>query len=508
MKRPNILYMMMDQQKASAASFLGNKRVPSPFMDSMAERGIAFSNAYAPSSICTPSRTSVFTGVHPLVHQVTCHQNRAPQNLPQLSELLQKAGYYTSVIGHYEENRNLSRGWHEQVPMKEAGPIREAYQRLVLSGRKDVGWSAGAIDCKPEEGLEFVLAERAYRMINEMEKAQKAGNPFFFHAAYNTPHPPYFVPKPYSDLVPPSDVVLPRTSGPLELTPQWRKKVQEECGTADATEEDIRRTIAAYYGMIAYGDAAMKKVYDRMDARGLLDDTWIIISSDHGDYTGEKGLFTKNETCYECLLHVPLIICPPKNLEMHEGVRGSRVDDFVDLIDLFPTMLEMAGEEVPEYTQGWSLLWEGLSGQVERAGTARGSSSDKHKRPKDALFAQVGDYHGYIKTSFPGGMPASGRHPSLVQGVRTRNHSYIADPDYGDEAYDLGRDPEELDNLLLAGGPYGGGGQPGASGPSENLQEWAKQLQERINEWEETCLALRKELGVIPGDRGFYEGWE
>jgi arylsulfatase A-like enzyme len=243
-KKPNILYMMMDQQKASAASFLGNSLVPSPFMDFMAEQGIAFSNVYAPSSICTPSRTSVFTGVHPLVHQVTFHQNRAPQNLPQLSELLQEAGYYTSVIGHYEENRNLCRGWHEQVPMKEAGPVREAFQRLVTSGRKDVGWSSGAIDCTPEEGLEFVLVERTYRIINEMEKAKNAGNPFFFHAAFNTPHPPYFVPSPYADLVSPSDVVLPLTVGPLELTPQWRKKVQQECGTADAAEEDIRRTIA------------------------------------------------------------------------------------------------------------------------------------------------------------------------------------------------------------------------------------------------------------------------
>jgi arylsulfatase A-like enzyme len=262
--------------------------------------------------------------------------------------------------------------------------------------------------------------------------------------------------------------------------------------------------------MIAYGDAAMQKVYDRLDAQGLLDDTWIIISFDHGDYTGEKGLFTKNETCYECLLHVPLIICPPKNLELPEGIRGSRVADFVDLIDLLPTVLEITGEEVPEYAQGRSLLGQAFCGLGDRArtnGTAtksgtRRSSSEKHKRPNDALFAQVGDYHGYLQTSFPGGMPASGRHPSLVQAVRTHRRSYISDPDYGDEAYDLGTDPNELDNLLLVGGSRGGGSS------SEGFPEWAKALRERIHGWEETCLALRKELGVVPGDRGFYEGWE
>lgn len=479
-KRPNILYMMMDQQKASAASFLGNRLVPSLFMDSMAERGISFSQAYAPSSICTPSRTSVFTGVHPLVHQVTCHQNRAPYNLPQLSEILKDAGYYTGVIGHYEENRNLSRGWHEQVPMKEPGLIQEAFQRLIRSGRRDVGWSAGAMECSAEEGLEFVLVERIYRMLQEMEKVQKAGDPFFFHVAFNTPHPPYFVPKPYADLVAPGDVVLPPREGPGELTPEWRKKVQEECGTARASEDDIRRVIAVYYGMIAYGDAAMKRVYDRMETQGLLDDTWIIISSDHGDYTGEKGLFTKNETCYECLLHVPLIICPPRNVDLPRGVRGSRVDDFVDLVDLFPTVLEMAGIDIPGYAQGASLVSE-LPGAAGRARPSR-----------DAVFAQAGDYHGYIGTSFPGGMPASGRHPSLVRGGRTRDYSYIHDPDYGDEAYDLRNDPGELDNLLLTG----------------TTPDWAKELKERIDRWEESCIALRKELGVIPGDRGSYEGWE
>ncbi len=88
-RRPNIVYLMADQQKASACSIHGNPVVPSPFQEEMASQGVAFAHAYSASSICTPSRTSVLTGVHPLVHQVTCHQNRAPYNLPQLSELLQ-----------------------------------------------------------------------------------------------------------------------------------------------------------------------------------------------------------------------------------------------------------------------------------------------------------------------------------------------------------------------------------------------------------------------------------
>jgi arylsulfatase A-like enzyme len=114
-RQPNIVYLMTDQQKALACSVYGNRRVPSPFMDEMAARGVAFTQAYAASPICTPSRATVFTGTHPLVHQVTCHQNRAPYNLPQLSELLKENGYYTAAAGHFEHDRNLTRGWHEQT---------------------------------------------------------------------------------------------------------------------------------------------------------------------------------------------------------------------------------------------------------------------------------------------------------------------------------------------------------------------------------------------------------
>jgi arylsulfatase A-like enzyme len=169
------------------------------------------------------------------------------------------------------------------------------------------------------------------------------------------------------------------------------------------------------------------------------------------------------------------------------------VDDLIDLVDLFPTILDIAGEHVPEYTQGESLV-DRLIGH-DAAGLAVGDSGEgiAESNPSgDTVFAQVGKYHGYLKTTFPGGMPASGRHPSLVQGARTKEFSYIVDPDNGDEAYDLRNDPGELDNLLLSG----------------SAPDWTKKLRERISDWEENCLSLRKELGVIPGDRGFYKGWE
>ena len=89
---PNILLLMTDQHKASASGFMGNRFVPTPFLDRLSTESVVFEQAFSASAICTPSRTSIFTGVHPLVHDVTCHQNRARYNLPQLSEILQRSG--------------------------------------------------------------------------------------------------------------------------------------------------------------------------------------------------------------------------------------------------------------------------------------------------------------------------------------------------------------------------------------------------------------------------------
>lgn len=199
----------------------------------------------------------------------------------------------------------------------------------------------------------------------------------------------------------------------------------------------------------------------------MLENTWIIIGSDHGDYTGEKGLFNKTESLHECLLHVPLIIAPPAGQSL-EG--PDRIDHLVSTVDLFPTILGLAGFEAPEYCQGRDLLpW-----------VRAGADTPLH----EAVYAQVGDYHGFCKTTFPTGIPESGRHPSLLQAARTASWAYIRDPDYGDEAYDLGADPHELRNLLGAG-----------SGPPRGE---VGDLKERVNRFEGACLSLREHLGLCP----------
>ena len=466
---PNILLLMSDQQKASAAGFMGNRIVPTPFLDSLSTEGMVFEQAFSASSICTPSRTSLFTGVHPLVHDVTCHQNRAPYNLPQLSEILQRHGYYTAVAGHYEPQRNLSRGWHEQTEFLERGPLQKSFMAQVSGARADVGWSSGRFGETAQDGNSALLTDRLIRMLDQIESAR---SPFFLHAAYDAPHPPYFAPPPYDGIVDPDDVELP-PSYERDGCPEWQTVVRAQLRTEKATESDIRKLLSVYYGMIAYADAEMQRLHAEMEKRGLLENTWIIFTSDHGDFAGEKGMFAKTESLYECLLHVPMFIVPPPGIPFP---RGERTDELIDTVDLFPTILDMAGIDIPWYAQGHDLCqW------VEQ-------------RPhlRDQVFAQVGNYHGFLGTTFPTGMPAAGRHPGLLMSARTKEFSYVHDPDYGDEAYDLREDPWELRNIIC----------------DENLPSEVSALRDAVREWDLKCKELRKQLNTVSGDRGFVEGWE
>ena len=352
--------------------------------------------------------------------------------------------------------------------MHERGPLFESWMAHIRSGRKDVSWSSGAIDVEAKDGNSALLTDRCLRMLDQ---AENTGKPFFLHMCYDDPHPPYFVPRPYDTMFDPDELTLPET-GDLQNLPSWHAIARDQAGIDKATDSDKRKALAIYYGMIRYIDDEMARIHAALEEKGLLENTWIILGSDHGDYTGEKGFFNKSESHYKCLLHVPLIIVPPKD---SDEPNPRRIDDLVSCVDIFPTILKMAGVEAPT-NQGRDILEWVRKGHTEPL--------------RDVVFAQIGDYHGYIKTSWPSGMPEAGRHKSLTHSIRTSTRVYIQDPDNGDEAYDLRDDPNELHNL------------------TNDITDPFPDLRQQLEQFTIECAALREKLDVVPGDRGFVEGWE
>lgn len=466
--RPNILFVQTDQQKASATGPYGNHFVNTPCWNRLAAEGVTFENAYATSPICTPSRATVMTGVSPLVHRVFCHQNHVPDNLPQLQELLHAGGYHCLAAGHYEEHRGLARGWDEEIGFTGTPALERALRAHYDPGSREVGWSSGVHSLPPEESHAAVLTDEVLQRIDLKSGGDK---PWFIHVAYVEPHAPYFAPVGFEDRQDPDRLPLP-PRGPDADGPAWQMEARDQIGTHLATPDDIRRCVAAYYNMIEYADQQIQRLLDGLEERGLLENTWVIACSDHGDYTGEKGLFTKTESPYECLLHVPLIIRSPGGA----WNPGKRITDLVELTDLFATMLALGDCEIPNYAQGHDLI-----GWLEAG----------HEEPlREALYSAVGEYGGDLKTTMPWGIAHAGRRKSLVRGVRNQSWSYVRDPQYGDEGYDLTRDPHELRNVL----------QNDGNPPPEVVH-----LQKLLDAYEESCDRLFKELDVRPGDRNFVQ---
>ena len=423
---PNIALIMTDQQKASATSIYGNRVVRTPSWARLADEGVTFDSCFANSSVCTPSRASLMTGLDVPVHQATSNRNKISPEFPQLSELLGRAGYHCGVVGHHDGFAGLNRGWDWEVDWwdRRRGLCQIFYEvdELSKSVKPLRGWISGVHPRPADQGLAARMTDYAIQYVDEI-----AQEPFFLHLAHLEPHPPYFPPEPYASMYSTEGIILPPSPDPAHQ-PQWQKEAAQEMLMHQATEHDMRLAIARYYGLVSYVDAQIGRFIEHLEQKGLLDRTWIFLVSDHGDFTGEHGLFTKSHALYDCLTHVPMVIRPPDGYRK----RGRRIQELAQVFDLFPTICEIAGVTVPQPCHALSLNEWLEDGSVSPI--------------RDSVFMAVGG-NANPRASFPQGMPLRGVHREVIHAIRTHSRKYIRDPENGDEFYRLSEDPHELVNL-------------------------------------------------------------
>jgi len=453
--RPNIILVMSDQQKASAASIYGNRIVRTPTMERLAAEGVTFEDCFSPSPVCSPARACLMTGLHSPVHGCYSNKHKAAEGIPQLPELLKRAGYHCGVVGHYDAFANLDNGWDWTVDWWDPayGLVQVFYQADELSKEPKPlrGWISGVHPTPADKNLAAGMTDYAIQYLDEV-----AEEPFFLHLAHLEPHPPYFPPEPYASMYDPEAIDLPPQPDPSHQ-PRWQKEAAEEMAMGLATERDRRLAIARYYGLITYVDHEIGRLLDHVEKRGLLENTWVIFGADHGDYTGEHGLYAKSHSMYDCLLHVPLVIRAPDG----RWGTGRRVGGLIQFMDVFPTILEIAGVPIPDSCQARSLAsWVGA-----------GAQEPLH----EAVFASVGDRAQ--TPSFPQGMPARGIRRDVVRMIRTPEAKYVRDPEEGDEYYRLAEDPNELSNLA------------GEADESE-----VQPYRAGLDRWEDECRQLRERL--------------
>ena len=419
--RPNILLVMADQLSTRALPPYA-ALAKAPATAALAAEGVVFDAAYAASPLCAPSRAAVMTGLLP--SRTGAYDNAAdfPTTLPTIAHRLRVEGYRTCLAGkmHFVGPDQLH-GYEERVTtdIYPAGfgwtpDWRHDGARLPWYHDMSAVFGAGVQAATLQLDYDDEVAFRARRWLTDAARGRD-GRPFFLTVSFSHPHDPYQVPREYferyrDDEIPPPPLAEP---DPSTLDPHsLRLRAMIEADVRRPSDDDVRRARRAYCAAVSYVDDRLAELTALLTTLALRDDTVVVLTSDHGDFLGERGLWYKM-SFLEPAARVPLVVSAPGRLAPR------RVGRPVSLVDLVPTLLELAGApDAASETDGTSLvsLLEEGRGGPERV---------------------LGEYL------------AEGVHAPAVM-LRSGRHKLVACDGDPDQLYDLAEDPLELVNLAAS----------------------------------------------------------
>lgn len=418
--RPDVLFIAVDDLNDWVGYLGGHPQAQTPNIDRLAQRGMAFTNAHSPSALCNPSRTALLSGLRP---STTGIYGNAPDwrtvdvfaAVATLPRYFRENGYRTLGAGKIFHAHtfgpdgfagfNDRRAWDAFYPSidrqlpDEVGPARRPFQRTGIPG---FDWAAVVVD---DEAMgDGQVASWAIRQLEE-----PSDGPRFVAVGLYRPHLPWYVPQKYLDMYPIDEIVLPEViEHDLDDVPppghesEFRSRESHEW----VVEHDRwASAVQAYLASITFVDTMVGRLLEALDASGRADNTIVMLWGDHGYHLGEKERWHKS-TLWEESTRVPLIVVAP-------GVTtpGSRTNEPVSLMHLYPTLAELADLPVPAHVEGTSLV---------------------------PLLADP---------SFPWVEPAVTTYGYNNHAVRTERYRYIRYADGSEELYDHAADPNEWTNL-------------------------------------------------------------
>ena len=427
--KPNILWICSDQQRYDTISSLGNPHIRTPRIDALAASGLAFTHAHCQSPICTPSRASFLTGMYPSsVHGCTNGNDVWADAAPLITKLLADAGYDCGLAGKLHiagaqgriepraEDGYRSFKWSHHP--RDQWPEGHAYRDWLAEQGHDLGeMQEDPASIPPDLHQSTWCADEAISFMNEDRES-----PWLMSINMFDPHAPFDPPQSYLDRYDPQAM-----PGPLfresDLENQHRLagvdfqnagRTPEEMGAKDKQ--------ARYYAMIELIDHNIGRMLDALEKRGQKENTLVIFMSDHGEMLGDHGLLLKGCRFYEGLIRVPLIVSGAG-----VSVRNEQRDALVELTDIAPTLLELAGVEVPARVQGRSLL---------------PLFSDPNASHRESVRCE---YYRALKPNPLGPRQIKGSYATMYRDRRYKLCVYHGHA-YG-ELYDLEKDPDEFGNL-------------------------------------------------------------
>lgn len=414
-KKPNVLFIAIDDQNDWIGAFGGHPLAKTPHIDRLAGRGTVFLNAHCQAPLCNPSRTSLMLSLRPTTTGV---YGLAPwfrtlddwKDRVALPQHFHNHGYRTLSTGkvyHGGGGKPQQRAKEFDVWGSAGGigvrPEKKLVGSTPMGNNPLVDW--GVFPHRDEDKGDYQVASWAVEQIASAPKDE----PFFLAAGFFLPHVPCYATQKWFDLYPDDDSVLPLVkAGDRDDTPRFswylhwnlpepRLKWVEE-------NHQWRNLVRSYLACTSFVDAQVGRMLDALDAAGLADDTIVVLWGDHGWHLGEKGITGKN-TLWDRGTRVPLIFAGP-------GVgRGGRCTQPAELLDIYPTLIELCGLAARNDLEGISLL-----PQLKDASA---------KRDRPAITSHNQGNHG----------------------IRSEKWRYIHYADGSEELYDMAHDPREWQNL-------------------------------------------------------------
>lgn len=436
----NVLVIMTDQHRIDTIGCLGNPHAQTPVLDALGEGGFAFTNAYTPTAICTPARASLLTGKRPGKHQVLAnpewniaYRTEIPLGEWTYTQELRDHGYNVGLVGKYHCGANLPDcfGMDDDSYWGAENPVgNEKYQawlaennlppvrahdlwRGQLPGGRDGHIIAARLKQPQEATFERFLADRAIAKLREYAADwREKQKPFSLDVHFFGPHLPYFLPDEWFDLIDPDLVELPENfADPLIGKPPIQNNYATYWSTSSFTNDEWRKLIAVYWGYVAMIDFEIGRILDVAREEGILDDTAVFFTADHGEFTGSHRMNDKGPAMYDDIYRIPFIAQIP-------GVsKVGQSDEFVSLIDLPATVLDIAGIDPSLVEDGRSIV-------------------DLTRERPVTQWRQniVCEFHGH-------------HFPLQQRMLRTRDYKLVVSPESINELYDLHHDPAELTNV-------------------------------------------------------------
>ncbi len=367
MPRPNIILIICDQMRGDALGADGNPIIQTPNLDAIAASGTRFSHAYSACPSCLPARATLWTGQTPW-HTGLLGMGRGQGPIPNdyphtLPGELSQAGYRTHLVGkgHFEPQRTLM--GFQSSELDESGRMdssehRRWFQEQAPAGvtPDDHGVSFNSWHARPWHTGEH-LHPSAWTMTRAIEflAHRDPGQPYFLNISFARPHSPYVPPAYYFDLYHRGKTPPPRVGDWAEEPAGDGAAPGPDAWCGRMTPEQIHRARAGYYGEISFIDSQLGRLLNwmrRHPRESGRDDTWIIFVSDHGDMQGDHHLWRKTYA-YEGSARIPVLVRPPPGVA--PPVRRV-ADEVVELRDIMPTALQIAGCTHPVTVEGCSLL--------------------------------------------------------------------------------------------------------------------------------------------------------